>query len=218
MQNTKQHSDSLFIGIIIFFIGGFQNVYTYLNCGKIFANLQTGNMMWMAIALAEKDVLGAARYLIPLGSFCLGCVIGALVDTKCKYNFKMHWRTIVLIIEMIITVIASFLSHKILVAALITFNSALSLQGFKNVCNRSLPAMMMIGNLRKAVDHLTKYSINHDKEDLKEGVLIWMLLFTFIFGAYISAILSDYFMNKTILFLIPIYLVAVIYLQFDSKC
>lgn len=114
MQNTKQHSDSLFIGIILFFIGGFQNVYTYLNCGKIFANLQTGNMMWMAVALAEKDILGAARYLIPLGSFCLGCVIGALVDTKCKYNFKMHWRTIVLIIEMIITIIASFLSNKIL--------------------------------------------------------------------------------------------------------
>ena len=218
MQNTKQHSDSLFIGIILFFIGGFQNVYTYLNCGKIFANLQTGNMMWMAVALAEKDILGAARYLIPLGSFCLGRVIGALVDTKCKYNFKMHWRTIVLIIEMIITVIASFLSHKIIVAALITFNSALSLQGFKNVCNRSLPAMMMIGNLRKAVDHLTKYSINHDKEDLKEGMLIWLLLVTFIFVSYITCILSDYFMNKTILFLIPIYLVAVIYLQFDSKC
>lgn len=212
MQNTKQHSDSLFIGIILFFIGGFQNVYTYLNCGKIFANLQTGNMMWMAVALAEKDILGAARYLIPLGSFCLGCVIGALVDTKCKYNFKMHWRTIVLIIKMIITIIASLL------AALITFNSALSLQGFKNVCNRSLPAMMMIGNLRKAVDHLTKYSINHNKEDLKEGMLIWMLLFTFIFGAYISAILSDYFMNKTILFIIPLYLMMVIYLQNDSKC
>ncbi|MCI6697314.1 MAG: DUF1275 domain-containing protein [Solobacterium sp.] len=212
MQNTKQHSDSLFIGIILFFIGGFQNVYTYLNCGKIFANLQTGNMMWMAVALAEKDILGAARYLIPLGSFCLGCVIGALVDTKCKYNFKMHWRTIVLIIKMIITIIASLL------AALITFNSALSLQGFKNVCNRSLPAMMMIGNLRKAVDHLTKYSINHDKEDLKEGMLIWMLLFTFIFGAYISAILSDYFMNNTILFIVPLYLMMVIYLQNDSKC
>lgn len=212
MQNTKQHSDSLFIGIILFFIGGFQKIYTYLNCGKIFANLQTGNMMWMAVALAEKDILGAARYLIPLGSFCLGCVIGALVDTKCKYNFKMHWRTIVLIIKMIITIIASLL------AALITFNSALSLQGFKNVCNRSLPAMMMIGNLRKAVDHLTKYSINHDKEDLKEGMLIWMLLFTFIFGAYISAILSDYFMNKTILFIIPLYLMMVIYLQNDSKC
>ena len=71
MRQIKQHSDSLFIGIILFFIGGFQNVYTYLNCGKIFANLQTGNMMWMAIALAEKDVLGAARYLIPLGSFCI---------------------------------------------------------------------------------------------------------------------------------------------------
>ena len=55
-------------------------------------------------------------------------------------------------------------------------------------------------------------------EDLKEGMLIWMLLLTFIFGAYISAILSDYFMNKTILFIIPLYLVMVIYLQFDSKC
>ena len=144
-------------------------------------------------------------------------IVSAAVHPDCEIiwgaNFDEELED-----EMIITVIASFLSHKIIVAALITFNSALSLQGFKNVCNRSLPAMMMIGNLRKAVDYLTKYSINHDKEDLKEGLLIVLLLLVFIFGAYISAILSDYFMNKTILFLIPIYLVAVIYLQNDDKC
>ena len=213
MENKKHHSDSLFIGIILFFIGGFQNVYTYMNCGKVFANLQTGNMILMSINLVEGNISIASRYLVPLCSFC---TIGASVNIKFKYLSKIHWRVILLIIEMTNTIIASCLAIPLYSAGLITFNCALTLEAFKEVDHRSLPTTMMIGNMRKAIDYLTKYFLEHHKKDLKEGLFVIGLLLVFIIGAISSAMLSVNFGNKTILFLVPLYLIAIVYLQFEE--
>lgn len=216
MENKKHHSDSLFIGIILFFIGGFQNVYTYMNCGKVFANLQTGNMILMSINLVEGNISIALRYLVPLCSFWFGCAIGASVNIKFKYLSKIHWRVILLIIEMINTIIASFLVNPLYSAGLITFNCALTLEAFKEVDHRSLPTTMMIGNMRKAIDYLTKYFLEHHKKDLKEGLFVIGLLLVFIIGAICSALLSTMYGNKTILFLVPLYLTGIIFLQFED--
>ena len=75
---------------------------------------------------------------------------------------------------------------------------------------------MMIGNMRKAIDYLTKYFLEHHKKDLKEGLFVIGLLLVFIVGAISSAMLSVNFGNKTILFLVPLYLIAIIYLQFEE--
>lgn len=219
MGKNKQHSDSLIIAAILFFFGGFQNAYTYINCGKVFANLQTGNLVLMAINLADRNFPLVIRYLVPLTSFWLGCFIGSIVDIKCKQNFKIHWRTIVLSIEVICVVIAGALpeSYDLASAAIVTFNSALSLQGFKTVDNRSLPTTMMIGNMRKAIEYITRYLLLHKKEDMQEFRIVFWLLVVFLLGAIVGAKLSVYFASRTILFLIPLYIIAIFYLQTDNS-
>lgn len=219
MDKNKQHSDSLIIAAILFFFGGFQNAYTYINCGKVFANLQTGNLVLMSINLADGNFPLVIRYLVPLTSFWLGCFVGSIVDVKCKQNFKIHWRTIVLFIELVCVIIAGLLpeSYDLASAAVITFNSALSLQGFKTVDNRTLPTTMMIGNMRKAIEYITRYALLHKKEDMKEFRIVFWLLIVFLLGAIVSAKLSNYFYSRTILFLIPLYIVAIVYLQIDTS-
>ena len=117
---------------------------------------------------------------------------------------------------MINTIIASCLAIPLYSAGLITFNCALTLEAFKEVDHRSLPTTMMIGNMRKAIDYLTKYFLEHHKKDLKEGLFVIGLLLVFIIGAISSAMLSVNFGNKTILFLVPLYLIAIVYLQFEE--
>ena len=219
MDKNKQHSDSLIIAAILFFFGGFQNAYTYINCGKVFANLQTGNLVLMSINLADGNFPLVIRYLVPLTSFWLGCFVGSIVDVKCKQNFKIHWRTIVLFIELVCVIIAGLLpeSYDLTSAAVITFNSALSLQGFKTVDNRTLPTTMMIGNMRKAIEYITRYALLHKKEDMKEFRIVFWLLIVFLLGAIVSAKLSNFFYSRTILFLIPLYIAAIVYLQIDTS-
>ena len=117
---------------------------------------------------------------------------------------------------MINTIIASCLAIPLYSAGLITFNCALTLEAFKEVDHRSLPTTMMIGNMRKAIDYLTKYFLEHHKKDLKEGLFVIGLLLVFIIGAICSALLSTIHGNKTILFLVPLYLTGIIFLQFED--
>lgn len=170
----------------------------------------------VSTCLVEGNISIASRYLVPLCSFWFGCAIGASVNIKFKYLSKIHWRVILLIIEMTNTIIASCLAIPLYSAGLITFNCALTLEAFKEVDHRSLPTTMMIGNMRKAIDYLTKYFLEHHKKDLKEGLFVIGLLLVFIVGAISSAMLSVNFGNKTILFLVPLYLIAIVYLQFEE--
>ncbi len=219
MENQKHNSDSYIIAAILFFIGGYQNTYTYLNCGKIFANLQTGNMVLMSINFAQGNYTLALRYLVPLSCFVLGCIVGTIFNIKFKKKIRMHWRSPLLLIEMICVIVVGFIpdEYDLISAAIITFNSALSLEAFRTVEKRPLPTTMMIGNMRKCVDHLTRYVILHKKEDLKEFVIIFTLLLTFLIGCVVMAYINTYLNLKSILVLIPLYIFAILYIEIDKQ-
>ena len=51
-----QMSDSLLVGALLSFTGGFQDAYTYLCRGKVFANAQTGNIVLLSAALLRAAV------------------------------------------------------------------------------------------------------------------------------------------------------------------
>lgn len=219
MKKIIQNSDSYLIAFLLFLIGGFQNAYTYINCNNVFANLQTGNLILMSISVINGNFNAIIKYLMPLSFFWLGSAIGTIIDLKYKNNLRMHWRTIILFIEMFLVIVAGLLPSKytLFISVLVTLNSALSLQGFKQLHKRPLVSTMMVGNMRMLVDHLVKYGLLQNKEDLKEALLILSLLISFIIGALLAAKLSILFEIKTILFLIPLYLGAIIYLELNDK-
>lgn len=219
MENKEiHHSDSLLIGAILFFIGGFQNVYTYIECNGIFANLQTGNMTLLVVNLASGNLDKVPRYLVPIICFCLGVFVGTIIDIKKIDDQKIHWRSFILAFQLITVIAVGFIpdEYDLISASLITFNSALMLEGFRKVNNRSLPTTMMIGNLRKIVEHFTRYLFLKQKDEQKESLIILFLLAIFLLGCIAGAYLSYMFTTKAIWFLIPLYIIAIIYLQNDK--
>jgi len=51
----SQTSETLRIGIFLTLSGGFQDAYSYLCRGKVFANAQTGNMLLLGIKLTKGE-------------------------------------------------------------------------------------------------------------------------------------------------------------------
>lgn len=219
MENKEQHhSDTLLMGAILFFIGGFSNVYTYINCEQIFANLQTGNMTLMVVSLVNGNYTKIPRYITQVLSFCLGTCLGTIISVKEVNNKKIHWRTILLIFQLVSVIIAGFIpnSHNLIIAALIAFNSAMTSEAFKKISNRAIMSTMMVGNLKKIVEYFTKYLMKHDDYDKTEFLTILLLFIVFFIGCLICGYLSTIFGSKTIWFLIPLYIIAIIYLQKDQ--
>ena len=60
MENRHLLHERMEIGILLALAGGFLDAYTYITCGGVFANAQTGNIVLMGISAAKGDCAKAA--------------------------------------------------------------------------------------------------------------------------------------------------------------
>ena len=99
MQQKKQMSDSLLLGVVLTLAGGFQDAYSYNGRGGVFANAQTGNIVLLGQNLALGEWGTALRYLFPLLSFLLGVFAAEGIRSLCERVTRLHWRQVILLIE-----------------------------------------------------------------------------------------------------------------------
>ena len=107
-----QISESLALGIFLTLAGGFQDAYSYNVRDHVFANAQTGNIVLLGQNLASGNLMHALRYLLPLAAFFLGVYLTEWIKHFYKTSVKIHWRQIVLIIEILILGITGFLPNE----------------------------------------------------------------------------------------------------------
>ena len=67
-----QMSDTFHAAVFVTLSGGFQDAYTYICRGQVFANAQTGNIVLLSAALLRGDWAVCLKYVIPLLSFVFG--------------------------------------------------------------------------------------------------------------------------------------------------
>ena len=115
--------------------GGLQDAYTYNMRGEVFANAQTGNVVLMSQSFMSGNWMVGLDYLFPLLSFAAGIFLAARIESSFKTLQKIHWRQIVLIIEIILLGIVGFLpgTHDLLANVLVSFACAMQVQTFRKV-------------------------------------------------------------------------------------
>lgn len=185
MVKKKQMSESLLVLSCITFSGGFQDAYTYFARGKVFANAQTGNIVLMAANLFDGEFATTLRYLVPLLFFTSGVFLADQMNIRLKYNPRIHWRQWVLAVEIILLLIAGFLpeSLNLLANSFVSFACAMQVQAFRKANGNAYASTMCIGNLRSAMDALSKYTHYHSTTDLHKSFRFLRLILIFFFGA-----------------------------------
>ena len=82
-KNLPVHEQLMFC-LLLTVMGGFFDAYTFVNCGGIFANAQTGNLIFVGIDLIEGNYGEVLHYLIPIFSFVVGVLVSKLSSTDIK--------------------------------------------------------------------------------------------------------------------------------------
>ena len=73
MEKIKEEvPEKLRIAVLLSFISGYINAFTYNNAGELFAGAQTGNVIFMALHFAKGNLEKAVEFLIPIISFMIG--------------------------------------------------------------------------------------------------------------------------------------------------
>ena len=130
-----QMSESFLIAGILSISGGLQDAYTYMYRGKVFANAQTGNIVLLAQNLVDRNWQAVLRYFSPLLFFALGVAMAECIRMKYQKAQKIHWRQLVLAIEILLLFAVGFLPNEIdlLANAMVSFACAMQVQAFRKV-------------------------------------------------------------------------------------
>ena len=195
-----QTSESFRLSAVLSFSGGLQDAYTYNVRGKVFANAQTGNVVLMSQNFMMKNWGSGIHYMLPLISFAAGVFITEQIEYRYKSSKDVHWRQLVLLIEIVLLGIVGLMPVDLTIVAnmLVSFSCAMQVQAFRKVHGYGYASTMCIGNLRSGTESLSRFLRDRDRASLNKALHFFGIILIFAIGAGVGGILSSVFRAKTI--------------------
>lgn len=196
----KQMSEAFVNCIFLALSGGFQDAYTYMVRDQVFSNAQTGNVVLMSQSFMSGNLAEGMRYLFPVLAFSLGVFCAERISGKFRMARLLHWRQMILLLEIVILFAVGFLPQSLNMAAtiLVSFSCAMQVQAFRKVDGYSYASTMCIGNLRSGTASLSVYFREKKPEQLRQALYYFGIILFFAVGAGAGGILSGIFGNATI--------------------
>ena len=208
-RNLPVHEQLIFC-LLLTAIGGFFDAYTFVNCDGIFANAQTGNLIFVGIDLIEGNFSEVLHYSIPILSFIVGVLVSKFIETKYKELSIFKHIYMLLLTQIAALIIISFKHEYFGVdirPIVISFICAIQFDGFRKVNNLVFASVFCTGNLRSMSEHLYKYFILKKKES-KIPFLIYLSVITvFLSGVILGAAMSKYLLHKAII--VPVFIIFI---------
>ena len=195
-----QNSESFKLSAFLSFSGGLQDAYTYNIRGGVFANAQTGNVVLMSQNFMSGNGLTGLHYLFPLLSFASGIFLAERIESRYKTSHRIHWRQIVLLVEIIMLLVVGLLPSEwnTIANMLVSFACAMQVQTFRKVHGYGYASTMCIGNLRSGTESLSQYIRTGKIESLYKTFHFFGIIFIFAVGAGTGGVLSGRLGNGTI--------------------
>lgn len=192
-------SESTVTGLLLAFAGGFLDAYTYICRGGVFANAQTGNIVLLGIHLSKGEWLAGLYYLIPIISFVVGIIMAEWIKSKFG-NSRLHWRQIIIAVELVILIGVGFMpeAYSAVANILVSFVCSLQVESFRKLKGLTYATTMCTGNLRSASELLYRYSVTKDKKLLRNSLKYYEVILVFIVGAAAGAFITQILWEKAV--------------------
>lgn len=216
-QGSRQMSEAFRTVLFLSLSGGLQDAYTYLGRGGVFANAQTGNIVFMGQSLFTGDWARFLHYLVPVLAFALGVAAAELIRVSCKEGHRLHWRQLVLLVEIALLFGVGFLPDALNLAAnaLVSFACAMQVQAFRKVHGYPFASTMCIGNLRSGTEALSHWARTRDAGELRRAGYYFGVILAFAVGAGAGGRLSVLWGVPTIWIADVFLLVALLLMDLD---
>lgn len=200
--HSRQMSEAFRTTVFLTLSGGFQDAYTYMGRGKVFANAQTGNIVLMATNFCEGDFAKALRYLLPLLAFAAGVYFAEGIRNRYHLMERFHWRQLILLIEIALLFVVGFIPNNLdwLANMLVSFVCAMQVQSFRKVHGNAYASTMCIGNMRSGMQYLYTGLHTKDRAVLRRAMQYFAVISLFAVGAAAGSLLTIHFGNRVIWF------------------
>ena len=214
LLNTHHVEEARLFAIVMTFCGGFLDAFTYIQCGHTLAAAQTGNIVFLAAALVNHNVIGIIDRCGAIILYVLGIIFAITFQAHIKY-----WRIFCLFPILIIGGFVGAMPENFptyLSVGLVSFGLALLNTAFSKIEGLGYSSVFTTGNIKKSVVFGTEYIYHHRQQDLKIAVNYFIVVLAFTLGAISSAIIQPFFRMKTIWVAVAIILLTDIFYYYQK--
>lgn len=214
LLNTHHVEEARLFAIVMTFCGGFLDAFTYIQCGHTLAAAQTGNIVFLAAALVNHNVIGIIDRCDAIILYVLGIIVAITFQAHIKY-----WRIFCLFPILIIGGFVGAMPENFptyLSVGLVSFGLALLNTAFSKIEGLGYSSVFTTGNIKKSVVFGTEYIYHHRQQDLKIAVNYFIVVLAFTLGAISSAIIQPFSRMKTIWVAVAIILLTNIFYYYQK--
>lgn len=214
LLNTHHVEEARLFAIVMTFCGGFLDAFTYIQCGHTLAAAQTGNIVFLAAALVNHNVIGIIDRCGAIILYVLGIIVAITFQAHIKY-----WRIFCLFPILIIGGFVGAMPENFptyLSVGLVSFGLALLNTAFSKIEGLGYSSVFTTGNIKKSVVFGTEYIYHHRQQDLKIAVNYFIVVLAFTLGAISSAIIQSFSRMKTIWVAVAIILLTDIFYYYQK--
>ena len=200
---------NLISGLLLTYVGGFLDGYTYLGKGHVFANAQTGNIALLGISLFQGKPLQVLNYLLPIVAFAIGSFLAKRIARTSRAEHMTALLEIVILAA--VATAGSHLANQY-GNMLISFVCALQVTAFRQIDGLPYASTMCTGNLRSAMEKFELYLTHKEPQHLKHAMKYLLVISCFVIGAGCSSIVLSLWGLSSLYLACVILLINVIFL------
>ena len=190
-QELQDVRGLLVIACLFAMAGGYMDAYSYLAHGHVFANAQTGNVVFFSVFASGGQWAQAARHLPPIAAFALGVAAAKLLGVgphKEPFRSTLICQAFELVTLATLAVIGARLPNACVVP-MISFVAAVQVTSFGNLGSWSFSSAMITGNLREVISALVLWIAGREmNENRDKAIGLSLICLFFLLGALCGGI------------------------------
>ena len=167
------------------------DAYSYLAHGHVFANAQTGNVVFFSVFASGGQWAQAARHLPPIAAFALGVAAAKLLGVgprKEPFRSTLICQAFELVTLVTLAVIGARLPNA-WVVPMISFVAAVQITSFGSLGAWSFNSAMITGNLREATSALVLWIAGRETTESRDKAIgLSLICLFFLLGALCGGI------------------------------
>lgn len=189
-------STSLRFALLLTAAGGFLDAYTYVSRDGVFANAQTGNVIFLSVDAAGGHWRDALAHLWPILAFIVGVALANLLKSDRVEQAIAHPIRWAIVAQVLVLVAVGFVPHSVnnaVVTIPIAFVAAIQIGLFRTVGSLAYITIATTGNLMRFTESLYAGTVDRNSESRRTAGIYAAIISCFALGAVVGALATKAF-------------------------
>ena len=183
----------MWFALLLTLANGFMDAHTFFVRGGVFANVQTGNVIFFALDSSQREWAAAMAHVWPILAFIVGIGLAAYIKSGRVERIVPHplrWAMAVQVVVLgVIGFIPTSVAHSF-VTVPIAFLAAIQLGLFRNIGDLAYMPVATTGNLMRFVETGYDGLVEKRTGSRRACGIYGTLILAFAVGAVIGAVAS----------------------------